>query len=331
MVSLLEVRDLSVSLSSSYRLQDVSLCIEPGELIFLLGPSGSGKSTLLRLLSGFLKPEIGKVIFEGNDITETPAHQRGIVMMFQSYALWPHFTVAEHVSFGLEMRGIPAVVRKERIRETLALVGLEALAQRFPHQLSGGQQQRVALARSLAVRPKLLLLDEPLANLDASLRESIGQELIELQAKFSCAMLYVTHDAHDALRYGQRILVMDQGRVVQAGEPHQVYAHPKSALVAQLLGEINILQTTEFLEKMLSKKLPAQFGIRPEALSWAPESTAKLKATLVKREYLGSKDKLRVKLLDSQELSFYCARTTSCPQPGEPIGIALDVNSLIPF
>lgn len=223
-------------------LDDVSLRIEPGELFFLLGPSGCGKTTLLRTLAGFITPDAGKVFFDREEVTELPPHKRRTGMMFQSYALWPHLSVARNVAFGLEEQGVPAAEREKRVREALASVRMESYAERKIGQLSGGQQQRVALARALVVRPRALLLDEPLSNLDAKLRLEMRSEIRRVCKEYGLTAVYVTHDQKEALSVADRLAVMSEGRIAQIGRPEEVYRRPQSRLVAEFIGETNILQ-----------------------------------------------------------------------------------------
>ncbi len=236
-------------LSKSYErgapvLADLSLSIAAGEFFFLLGPSGCGKSTLLRLIAGFLTPDAGRIRFGEQDVTTLPAAQRESAMVFQSYALWPHLTVAENVAFGLEVRGVAAAERAERVAAALATVGLGDLAARRIPSLSGGQQQRVALARALVVRPRVLLLDEPLSNLDAKLRLTMRSELRRLCKAAGLTSIYVTHDQKEALSMADRLAVLHQGRLQQVGTPREVYLRPANRFVADFIGESNFLPAT---------------------------------------------------------------------------------------
>ncbi len=220
---------------------DVTLQVHPGEFVFLLGPSGSGKTTTLRLIAGFGHPTSGDIELAGKSIADVPPYRRDIGMVFQRYALFPHLTVVENTAFGLKMRGIPDRERPKRIEETLAMVRLSGLEKRYPHELSGGQQQRVALARALAYRPALLLLDEPLANLDRRLRDEMRIELKRIQKEAGTTMLFVTHDQEEALTLGDRIAVMHDGRLEQVGTPTEVYYQPATRFVASFIGDMNFL------------------------------------------------------------------------------------------
>jgi putrescine transport system ATP-binding protein len=220
----------------------VSLSVARGTFFSLLGASGSGKTTLLRMLAGFEAPDAGRILIDGEDVTAVPPYHRPVNMMFQSYALFPHMSVTENIAFGLRQDGTPKRERQDRIAEMLALVRLEALAKRWPHQLSGGERQRVALARALAKHPKLLLLDEPLAALDRKLREETQLELSALQRRLGITFVTVTHDQDEAMTMSDRVAVMDKGRVLQVGTPSEVYESPSCRHVAQFLGAANVFE-----------------------------------------------------------------------------------------
>lgn len=220
-------------------IDDVTLSIFQGEFFSLLGPSGCGKTTLLRILGGFEKPSKGKIYIDGVDMTHRPAYDRPVNMMFQSYALFPHMTVDQNIAFGLKQERIPKAEIQERVKDVLKLVQMEKYNFRRPHQLSGGQRQRVALARSLVKRPKLLLLDEPLAALDKRLREQTQFELVTIQEKVGVTFIMVTHDQEEAMTMSTRLGVMDHGRLRQIGTPNEVYEYPNSEYVADFIGSIN--------------------------------------------------------------------------------------------
>jgi len=222
----------------------VDLSIYRGEIFVLVGASGCGKTTLLRMLGGFVEPTTGEVLIDGVDMTGIPPYERPVNMMFQSYALFPHMTVAQNVGYGLKRDPIPAMERDKRVAEALDMVQLGGLGTRKPHQLSGGQRQRVALARALIKRPKVLLLDEPLSALDKKLRESTQFELMDLQHELGTTFVIVTHDQDEAMALASRVAVMDQGRVVQIGTPAEVYEYPRTRFVAGFFGTANLLQGT---------------------------------------------------------------------------------------
>ncbi len=222
----------------------IDLVVEPGEFLALLGPSGCGKTTLLRLIAGFLSPDSGRILCDGEDITKLPPHRRRLGVVFQNYALFPHMTVLENVGYGLKVTGIPRAEATARARAALARVGLPAQDDRFPAQLSGGQQQRVALARAMVIEPRLLLLDEPLSALDKSLREEMQVELRLLQQRLGITTIFVTHDQEEALTLSDRVAVMRAGRIEQLGTPREVYDTPSSQFVATFLGTTNLLDGT---------------------------------------------------------------------------------------
>ncbi len=219
----------------------VSLALPKGERLALLGPSGCGKTTTLNMIAGFLEPDAGTIRIADRDVARVPAHKRDTGMVFQSYALFPHLTVVDNVAFGLRTRKVPKAEAGARTRQALETVRLGALGDRFPRQLSGGQQQRVALARALVIRPEILLLDEPLSNLDAKLRQEMRVELVEILGKVGITTVFVTHDQEEALSLADRVVVMNEGRIEQAGSPREVYEQPATPFVAKFLGEANVL------------------------------------------------------------------------------------------
>ncbi len=227
----------------------VSLVVQPGELFFLLGPSGCGKTTLLRMIAGFIDPTEGTIAFTDDkggrrDVTHLPPNKRNTGMVFQSYALWPHMSVFDNVAFGLSVRKVDKAETQRRVMEALGMVQMESLAQRKPNALSGGQQQRVALARALVIRPDVLLLDEPLSNLDAKLRTELRSEIRRICKQAGITGVYVTHDQKEALSMADRCAVMRSGRIVQIGTPHELYHRPASRFVAEFLGETNFIDAT---------------------------------------------------------------------------------------
>ena len=222
-------------------LKDITLAIEPGEFFALLGPSGSGKSTLLRLIAGFNQHNRGRLLVDGRDITGVAPHARNIGMVFQSYALWPHMTVFDNVAFGLVERRVAREEIRRRVGEALALVGLADYAGRRPNQLSGGQQQRVALARTIVIEPQVLLLDEPLSNLDKKLREQMRLELKRLQRKLGITTIFVTHDQEEAMTTADRMAVLDAGVLQQVGAPRELFDTPANRFVAEFVGNTNVL------------------------------------------------------------------------------------------
>jgi len=236
-----EAHGISLSFGDTRVLRDIDVTIEPGEFFALLGPSGCGKSTLLRLIAGFNQAQHGRLLIDGEEVSTVPPWKRNVGMVFQSYALWPHMTVAQNVAFGLEERKLPKAEVDARVRQALELVGLEGLAARRPGQLSGGQQQRVALARTLAIEPRVLLLDEPLSNLDAKLRVHMRRELLAMQRKLGITTIFVTHDQEEAMTTADRIAVMHEGVIQQVGSPIELYDQPVNRFVAEFVGTINLL------------------------------------------------------------------------------------------
>jgi iron(III) transport system ATP-binding protein len=235
---------VSKILGQSRAVDGLTLEINPGELFFLLGPSGCGKTTALRLVAGFYTPDEGRIYFNERDQSRVPPHKRNTGLVFQNYALWPHMDVWNNVAYGLKMRGASEEEKKERVARALETVQMETYAERMPNQLSGGQQQRVALARALVIEPDVILLDEPLSNLDAKLRIEMRAQIKEIHQKIARTMIYVTHDQAEALSMADRIAVMRQGRIVQVGTPRQLYTRAESAFVAEFIGGTNLLPGT---------------------------------------------------------------------------------------
>ena len=235
-------RDVTKRFGDFTAVNDLSLDIYEREFFALLGASGCGKSTLLRMLAGFEQPTSGQILLDGQDLKGIPPHRRPVNMMFQSYALFPHMTVEKNIAFGLKQDGMPSAKIAERVKEMLALVKLEPFAKRKPHQLSGGQRQRVALARSVAKRPKVLLLDEPLGALDKKLREETQFELMDLQQELGLTFLVVTHDQEEAMTMADRIAIMDRGEVMQVATPAEIYEAPASRFVADFVGSVNLFE-----------------------------------------------------------------------------------------
>lgn len=316
---------LTKRFGNSVAVDAVNLRIEAGELFFLLGPSGCGKTTLLRMIAGFIEPSQGQVLFQlaggqQKDVTFLPPNQRNTGMVFQSYALWPHMTVAGNVAFGLEVRKVPANERQSRVTAALRAVRMEEYAQRKPTQLSGGQQQRVALARALVIRPDVLLLDEPLSNLDAKLRHELRSEIRRVCKESGITTIYVTHDQKEALSMADRIAIVNKGQIVQVGPPGELYRRPNSEFVAEFLGETNFLpcavlsgeglepgrravqtqagrlQSAAFAADAADQQ-HATCSIRPEAFRLnQPDGVNTLFGTVVDSTYLGEAAQLTVEL-----------------------------------
>jgi putative spermidine/putrescine transport system ATP-binding protein len=252
-------------------LDRVSLVVAPGEFFALLGPSGSGKTTCLRLVAGFDRPDSGRILLDGEDVTDTPPYDRNVNTVFQDYALFPHMTVAENVAYGPRVRRVAGAARHKRALEMLELVRLAGFGDRRPAQLSGGQRQRVALARALINQPKVLLLDEPLGALDLKLREEMQAELKGLQQRLGITFVFVTHDQGEALSMADRVAVFSQGRIEQLDTPRALYTRPRTAFVASFVGSANVVD--EALAERITSRREA-FAIRPELIEILPVGTA---------------------------------------------------------
>ena len=263
----LEIHDLTVSyVKDQPTLERFNLGVEQGELLSLLGPSGCGKTTTLRSVAGFIQPDAGRIVISGRDYTRLPPNQRDIGLVFQSYALFPHLSVFDNVAFGLRMRRVSRNKIRSRVTTALEMVGLEAFAKRRPAQLSGGQQQRVALARATVIEPQVLLLDEPLSNLDARLRVDMRQEIRRLQQQLGITTLYVTHDQVEAMSISDRVVVMNQGEIEQIGAPESIFAAPETAFVADFMGFDNHFRATVIA--LRNSKLTVEWGGAPIELRW---------------------------------------------------------------
>jgi len=275
------IEGVNLSYGRTHVLKDVDLTIEPGEFFAFLGPSGCGKTTLLRLIAGFAACQTGRVLIGDEDVTTLPPWARNVGMVFQSYALWPHMTVRKNVAFGLEEQRVPRREIRGRVDAALELVGLLAYADRRPSQLSGGQQQRVALARTLVVEPRVLLLDEPLSNLDAKLRVEMRHELVEMQRKLGLTTIFVTHDQEEANTISQRIAVLEDGRIQQVGTPMGLYDRPANLFVANFLGTANVIPGevvaadggAQFRAEGLAFALPAG-SPGPQSVLFRPQAVA---------------------------------------------------------
>ena len=280
----IDIEGVNLSYGSTHVLKGIDLAIEPGELFAFLGPSGCGKTTLLRLIAGFAQADTGQVRLDGVDVALLPPWKRDVGLVFQSYALWPHMTVARNVAFGLEERRRPRAEIDRRVTEALALVGLSELADRRPAQLSGGQQQRVALARTIAIEPKVLLLDEPLSNLDAKLRVSVRRELRALQQRLGLTTIFVTHDQEEANTICDRVAVINAGVVQQVGTPMELYERPANLFVAGFLGSANILDASAGIALPPGKRLV----FRPQDATLSAADGATLAGPITHREFLGA-------------------------------------------
>jgi iron(III) transport system ATP-binding protein len=329
------IEQVSFSYGANLIIDNVSLDIAKGEFFAFLGPSGSGKTTLLRLIAGFGIPSSGRILVDEKDVTHLPPWSRNVGMVFQNYALWPHMTVAKNVAFGLERRRLSKAEVARKVEAVLDLVDLGAFADRRPAQLSGGQQQRVALARTLVIEPTVLLLDEPLSNLDAKLRIEMRSELRQLQQKVGITTVYVTHDQEDANSVADRIAVLDQGRIQQVGTPVELYDHPASRFVAGFLGTANMIDGQVqpdgrfvadgfVLEATGAPAGKAAISIRPQDITIGPAG-AGIAATVTSREFLGSVTRYRIRIGNNDITVDVPHRRDVMPfEAGAEVGVAID-------
>ena len=341
----LDIEHLVKRYGDFHAVKDVSLSIADGEFLVLLGPSGCGKTTTLRMVAGFIEPTAGRVRLAGQDVTLLPPWKRNAGMVFQSYALFPHLTVAQNVAFGLEMRKLPRADIEKRVEEVLALVRLAGYGGRLPRQLSGGQQQRVALARALAIRPDVLLLDEPLSNLDAKLRQEVRVEIRELQRQLGLTTVMVTHDQEEALTMADRLVVMNEGEVRQVGSQRDLYVRPADRFVAGFVGRSTFLEGTieipgHFQTKGgLELKCPggttgaAVLSLRPERVEIGPTPLAgldnRLSGTVEFVSYLGSLIDIHVRLSPADRLVVQIANREGgfSPDVGQPVHVGWPVSA----
>lgn len=338
-----------VSLTHAYGarpvLRDVDLSVAPGEFIAVLGPSGCGKSTLLRAIAGLVRPQAGRILLDGQDITVCPANERSVGTVFQSYALFPHMTCVQNIGYGLRAQGRPRGEIAERVDQMLTTVRMQEHAHRYPAQLSGGQQQRVALARTLAVHPKVLLLDEPFAALDRSLRLDMQIEVKRLQRHFGITTILVTHDQEEALSLADRVVIMDGGRIQQIERPQTVYDRPANAFVAGFVGETNFLPgelcvgrpngVTFAFGREIAWRLPlarpcaiagrAVMAVRPEQLVMQAPGPGRLCGSVGMVMPLGPRTiiEIHTELGIAVKVSTPHSHAAETPQPGEPVAVAL--------
>lgn len=327
---------------------DFSLTVKQGELVALLGPSGCGKTTTLRMIAGFVLPTAGEIRIGQHNVTEMPPYRRSTGMVFQNYALFPHMTVSQNVGFGLEMRNVARADIKARVLEMLRLVHLDHLLDRYPRQLSGGQQQRVALARALAITPDVLLLDEPLSNLDAKLRHAVRIEIRQLQRKLGLTTIFVTHDQEEALAVADRLVVMNKGRIEQVGTPRELYDSPRTAFIADFMGRANFLrgyvsapgtfQTQSGQRFYFSGSAPSStsiLSVRPDCIDLVPgDAAAKhpnvLSGIVRAITFLGPVIEVMIGSDTGQTISVHC-RTASHDiaslKEGEPVRISWPVKA----
>ena len=334
----LAVRDLVVRFPGRElpAVDDVTLDVAPGEVVALLGSSGSGKTTVLRGVAGLERPTAGRVLIDGVDVTDEPTHRRGVGLMFQDYALFPHRDVGANVEFGLRMHGVEPTRRPARVEEVLSLVGLPGWERRSVAELSGGERQRVALARALAPTPGVLLLDEPLGALDRGLRDRLVPELATLFRRVGTTVVYVTHDQAEALGLADRVVVMEAGRIVQSATPEQVWSHPATATVAGLLGFTNVLDA-DALAALGLTDMPWGASVRPEAVhlvaagsnvSTEPSVTG---ATVEAAVFRGSHSSVTVRLPDGGELEAAVPNEHMTLSAGEIVDVHIDAHGVAAF
>jgi ABC-type Fe3+/spermidine/putrescine transport system ATPase subunit len=336
-------------------LQDVTLHINDGELFLMVGPSGCGKTTALRIIAGFYRPDIGSVKFDNIEMSGIPSYKRNTGMVFQNYALWPHMNVYENITFGLRIRKVGGADRIQRVKRVLDIVKMREYAERFPNQLSGGQQQRVALARALVIEPSVLLLDEPLSNLDAKLRIEMRSEIRRIQRELSITTIYVTHDQAEALAIADRIAVLNVGRLSQVGSPREIYQYPESAFVASFMGEPNILDgQIEIINNeaglaririegnlVLEGRLPRDFSayasgdrvscfIRPETILGNEQSSQRFQVKVTEVSYQGQTDHYVFELPNGCVLRAIGFNPTGAPVvPGETMTLQLPPEKIM--
>ena len=349
-MAFLEISHLEKSFGRNRVVKDFSLDIDQGEFVSLLGPSGCGKTTVLRMVAGFEAPSAGSIRIDGQDVVDQRPNQRNIGMVFQAYALFPNLTVAQNVAFGMKVKGVPRVESDARVTEMLRLIGLSDLGGRYPFQLSGGQQQRVALARALAVRPRVLLLDEPLSALDAKIRVSLRAEIREIQRELGITTIFVTHDQEEAMSMSDRIVVMNGGIAEQVGAPFDIYNRPRTRFVANFVGTLNTFETrvenaaqgvvsiggvrVTLPEGNLTLRDGASLAIalRPEALQLgrAEGREVVLPATIEEVHFLGSVIRLRADIAGTKiSLDTFNRADTPPPSIGASVEISLSGRDAI--
>lgn len=347
------IKGIHKQFGSTKVLRGISFDVEQGEFLTLLGPSGCGKTTLLRIIAGFIKPDLGAVLIGDTNITDIPPYKRGLGMVFQNYALWPHMSIEEHLLFGLKLANLDSQTIQERIAWAIELVGLAGLEKRRPGELSGGQQQRVALARAIALQPKILLLDEPLSNLDRKLRDGMRIELSTLQKRLGITTIYVTHDQQEALTMSDRILVLNRGKIEQISSPRKLYDAPNSAFVANFVGYANLVPV-EILEQKQGMAIVQMDGqrirvpvnntsiveyrtgllvIRPENLKLVDEGLSKKQMFTGKVEniaYEGKEIRCSIAMEGSKKSLTMICSSASRLTLGDYVGLTVVESTLVP-
>ncbi|MGH8693111.1 MAG: ABC transporter ATP-binding protein [Burkholderiales bacterium] len=346
----LSIQHVRKSFGAATVVQDFNLDVEAGEFVSFLGPSGCGKTTVLRMVAGFEEPTSGRIVAGGKDITGLKPNQRNVGMVFQAYALFPNLTVAQNIAFGLKVAGMPKAEAGARVAEMLAIIKLPEFGDRYPYQLSGGQQQRIALARALAPKPKLLLLDEPLSALDAKVRVSLREEIRSIQKKLGITTVFVTHDQEEALSISDRIVVMYGGKAEQTGTPFEIYNRPSTRFVANFVGTLNVLEGTvsnaqsgkvrvNKQEITIKNKLNSSkagdvlsLALRPEAISLGrrPGNDASLSGEIAEVNFLGSVIRVRVNLgKNAVSLDTFNSPSAPPPRVGDKAEISFAASDLL--
>ncbi|RWN68011.1 MAG: ABC transporter ATP-binding protein [Mesorhizobium sp.] len=346
----LSIQHVRKSFGPTTVVQDFNLDVEPGEFVSFLGPSGCGKTTVLRMVAGFEEPSAGKIVVAGKDITRLKPNQRNVGMVFQAYALFPNLTVAQNIGFGLKVAGMPKADADRRVAEMLDLIKLPQMGDRYPYQLSGGQQQRIALARAIAPKPKLLLLDEPLSALDAKVRVSLREEIRSIQKRLGITTIFVTHDQEEALSISDRIAVMYGGKAEQVGTPFEIYNRPATKFVANFVGTLNVLEGTvtdaasgkvrfNTQEVALKGKLNGSktgdklsLALRPEAISLGrhPGRDSSLSGEIAEVHFLGSVIRVRVGIGGSTvSLDTFNSPAAPPPAVGEKAEISFSSGDML--
>ncbi|HUH77095.1 MAG TPA: ABC transporter ATP-binding protein [Devosia sp.] len=342
-MSYLSVSDATKKFSETFTaLAGVSIAVERGEFFTLLGPSGCGKTTLLRAIAGFNDLTTGSITLDGANLRQVPPHKRDIGMVFQDYAVFPHLSVFDNVAFGLKPRKVPTEEIKTRVTEALAAVQLSAMADRLPAAMSGGQQQRIGLARAMVINPQLLLMDEPLSNLDAKLRIELREEIRDIQKRIGIATIYVTHDQEEALAISDRICVMSAGHIQQIGTPQQIYGDPQTRFVAEFVGTLNNFVAGDAFNALLGQlglSAPgASWSVRPERLDLvnagapAPAGCVVLPGTVEKYTYLGREAHVQVNTaVGNLVVQIANPGVTATRASGEAVGVVINGANLIAF
>ena len=352
-----ELSHVTKAFGTTLAVNEVSLKIEEGEFFFLLGPSGCGKSTFLRILAGFYKPDTGELRFDNAVVNNVPPHQRNTGMVFQNYALWPHMSVAENIEYGLTLRKLEKTERHEKITRALEMVQMEGYHDRAVNTLSGGQQQRIALARALVIEPSVLLLDEPISNLDAALRQQMRDEIKQIHDRTNITTFYVTHDQVDALSMAHRMAIMQDGVIVQVGTPREVYQFPKNSFVASFIGETNFISGkvqhtsngtatietslgmlhSEAVYHQLTPGTSVQCSIRPEALiihdvqSGNNPDKNRINAQVTAVNYLGRVEEYQLVAADIPLKAVHYNPGTEAKKPGDTLELSISAEAVIPL